>query len=268
MYVVKLGGSVITDKRKLYCFRPAVARRLLGEIKASGEKVVLVHGAGSFGHIMATKYRLKYGLRDDAQRLGVAIVQRDVRDLNLRMVKLALDAGLRPVSIPPAMTVLNDDGAIANFNSAVFQACAAQGLTPVTFGDVVFDMSLGFSICSGDDLALELSRVLKPKKAVFVADADGIFDKDPKNHEDARLLERVDGRALGRLKRHARTCRKCTENKDRDATGGMLRKIEIMLEISKLGTGAVILNGLVPGRLKDCLKGRKVAGSSTVPGKR
>ena len=58
MMIVKLGGSVITRKDRYRSFRRAVTRRLAREIADSGEQVVLVHGAGSFGHLVASRHNL------------------------------------------------------------------------------------------------------------------------------------------------------------------------------------------------------------------
>jgi isopentenyl phosphate kinase len=261
MYLVKLGGSVITEKKELRSFRQDVARRLLGEVKESGKQVVLVHGAGSFGHILASKYGLKDGFSDAGQVKGVSKVQYDVRELNMRMMRLAGELGLNPVSIPPAATVVCKSKSISHVNTEPFESAVKLGMTPVTFGDVVFDSEIGFCICSGDDLMLHLAKTFKPEKVVFVADTDGIFDANPKKHGGAKLLKFVDQGVLDRLKIHGKQCESCRKDVGGDATGGMLRKIEIMLQISQLGIESLILNGLQPARLRDCLSGKEAVGT-------
>jgi isopentenyl phosphate kinase len=261
MYLVKLGGSVITEKRELRNFRDDVTRRLLGEIKESGSQVVLVHGAGSFGHILASKYGLKDGFSNDDQIKGISEVQYDVRELNMRILRLASDLGLNPVSIPPAATVVCRSKKISQLNTEPFSSSVKLGMTPITFGDVVFDSEIGFCICSGDDLMFHLSKAFKPEKAIFVTDTDGIFEANPKKHEGAKVLKQVDQGVLERLKIHRKQCESCRGDEGDDATGGILRKVEIMLQISQLGMESLILNGLQPGRLRDCLSGDEVTGT-------
>lgn len=58
MIIVKLGGSVITDKAEYRRFRADTVARLASEIASSGERVIVVHGAGSFGHILAKENAL------------------------------------------------------------------------------------------------------------------------------------------------------------------------------------------------------------------
>src|SRR4030067_597890 len=102
MLLVKLGGSVITDKAKLRTARPLDLDRLAGGDAPARDDLILVHGAGSFGHILAEKYSLHKGYHDDSQLEGVAEVQRDVRGLNLMVVDALRGAGTRPVAIPPS----------------------------------------------------------------------------------------------------------------------------------------------------------------------
>ena len=243
--LVKLGGSVITDKSKKYVFKEKTVRRLAKEIKNSGEKVVIVHGAGSFGHILAKKYRLDKGFIHDRQVKGVAIVQRDVKDLNLKVINCLIGAGMNPVSIPPSSVVECRNKKIEKINLDVFKKYLNLGLTPVTFGDVVLDRKLGFCIVSGDLLMLRLARVFKPEKAVFVVDVDGV-------HMNGKMVNKVDKKTIGNLERK--------KTKISDVTGSMYEKVKIALKMSGL-TKTVIINGNVKGRLGDTLKGRRVVGT-------
>jgi len=245
MMLVKLGGSVITDKSKKYVFREKTVRRLAEEIKNSGEKVIVVHGAGSFGHILAKKYRLDKGLIHDRQVKGVAVVQRDVKNLNLKVVNCQIGAGMNPVSIPPSSVAECRNKKIEKINLDVFKKYLNLSLTPVTFGDVALDRKLSFCIVSGDLLMLELARVFKPKKSIFVSDVDGVYI-------NGKMVEKVDRKIIQNLERK--------KTKISDVTGSMYEKVKIALKMSEF-TKTVIINGNVKGRLGDTLKGKKVVGT-------
>lgn len=247
MILVKLGGSVITDKSKKRVFKEKTVKRLAKEIKNSGEKVIVVHGAGSFGHILAKKHRLDKGLIHDRQIKGVAVVQRDVKELNLKVVNGLIDAGINAVSIPPIAVVECRNKKIEKINIDVFKKYLNMGLTPVTFGDVALDGKLGFCIVSGDLLMLELARVFKPEKAVFVSDVNGVY-------MDGKMINKVDEKIIGNMKRK--------KTKIPDVTGSMYEKVKIGLKMSKF-TKTMIINGNVKGRLCNALKGRKVVGTVT-----
>ncbi|MCR3883118.1 MAG: uridylate kinase, partial [Methanothrix sp.] len=56
--ILKIGGSVLTDKARLESARFEVVERIAAEIAGAGEGLILVHGAGSFGHIHAKNFGL------------------------------------------------------------------------------------------------------------------------------------------------------------------------------------------------------------------
>jgi isopentenyl phosphate kinase (EC 2.7.4.-) len=55
----------------------------------------------------------------------------------------------------------------------------SMSVIPMLYGDVIIDDELGFSILSGDDIMVELARALKPSKALFLMDVDGVYTKGP-----------------------------------------------------------------------------------------
>jgi len=65
LIILKIGGSVITEKGSVSRAREAEIDRISREIavfrKDSDSQLILVHGAGSFGHPHAMKYRLSEG---------------------------------------------------------------------------------------------------------------------------------------------------------------------------------------------------------------
>ena len=62
--VMKWGGGLITDKSSLCTVLPDRIESLaktVRQIFEMGHDLVIVHGAGSFGHIRAKEYRLAEG---------------------------------------------------------------------------------------------------------------------------------------------------------------------------------------------------------------
>ena len=258
MILVKLGGSVITDKSRLRTFRRPACERLARELRAVRGDLALVHGAGSFGHIEAKKHSLHKGLKSESQLAHVASVQRDVRELNLKVIEALIDGGISAVSIPPAAAAAFRGAEVRTFDERVFKEVSEIGLTPVTFGDVVPDESMGFSICSGDLMMAELAKAFRPKIVVFCADVDGVFDRDPKRCRDATLLPILDGKGLRSLRR--------TSAKSADVTGSMYGKLERMLAIAGHCEKCMIVNGNVSGRLEKAVSGKEVVSTVVSPG--
>ena len=56
MILIKLGGSIITNKEKPLSPRRKTIDNILKEIGKIKEPVILVHGGGSYGHYWSVKY--------------------------------------------------------------------------------------------------------------------------------------------------------------------------------------------------------------------
>ena len=257
MLLVKLGGSVLTDKSRLRTARVTAMARLAKELAGLGDDLIVVHGAGSFGHVLAKRYRLD-GPVSPAKARRAAVVQRDVRALDDLLVGALLRAGLAPVALPPSAVLSLDDGRVASFDLPPFQDYVRAGFTPVTFGDVVRDRTRGVAVCSGDVLMLELAKAFRPACVVFAADVDGIYTADPHKHREARLLLSVAEEDLRLID--------FGPAKGPDVTGGMAAKVRRMLEIASHADECLIVNGNVKNRVRDALRGRIVVGTRVVGG--
>lgn len=255
MMLVKLGGSVITDKTRYRTFREEAVGRLAREIASSGEDLIIVHGAGSFGHVLAAKHGLQHGFSSDEQIPGAAKVMEDVRELNLEMIRTLNSGGVPCASIPPSATVELRGGRLEGMDTRPYRSFLGLGITPVTFGDVAPDKERGFGICSGDQLMERLAEEFRPDRVIFCADVDGVFTADPNCDPSATLMETVDRATLDALPRSQR----CV-----DVTGSIFAKLETMMRIASWGGDAVVINGHAPGRLEAALRGEKVIGSKVV----
>lgn len=258
MLLVKLGGSILTDKARLRTPRRADIQRLAQEIGGVRAPLLVVHGAGSFGHLLARRHGLDRGGTSVVKRQAAARVLADVKALDGLVVDALIRAGLAAVPIAPSAVLTLADGAVSAMDLTPFLEFSSMGFTPVTFGDVVRDSRRGFSICSGDLLMLELARTFRPDRAVFAADVDGLFTADPKRRADARLLETVGPDDLAKVE---------FESDSRmDVTGSIEGKVHRMFEIAQHAGECLIVNGNVKNRVRDALRGRRVVGTRIVRG--
>jgi isopentenyl phosphate kinase len=246
MILVKLGGSVITDKSKYRTFRPETVHRLAQEMAASGQRLIVVHGAGSYGHVIAKKYDLQLGRKKPGQEKGVAQVSWDVRELDTLVLKALVEEGMDAVSLVPGSCTMLSNGELTSVDVDKFRRFFHMGVTPVTFGDVALDDRREFGICSGDQMMAALAQEFRPERAVFVTDVDGVFSCDPHLDQGAKLIQEIDRSTLQTLPRSQR----CD-----DVTGSIFAKIEYMLGIASHTGECLIINGNVPGRLLAALRG-------------
>jgi len=233
--LVKLGGSLITDKAKPFSYRGEVVSSLGGEIAASGQGVVLVHGGGSFGHTVAKEYGLSSSSYSRAGR-GVSRTRAAMYELNQLVCRSLIEAGVEPYPFSPYDILSAAPTSAAR--SWILRLLSA-GLSPTTFGDVS-SYARGFRVLSGDTIMYELARILKPERCVFAMDVDGLY-----RGEDKTLLPKVSRGEVQRLK----------VGRADDATGGIKPKLKVAAKIAAMGIRVGFVSGFRTSEFAKCLKG-------------
>lgn len=259
--VVKLGGSVVTRKRERAKLRPKLLARLATEIADSkATPLVLLHGAGSFGHPGAAAGGLAASPAANAtsaQRARSAVVvSAEVRQLHVAVIQALTRAGVSAWSIPVGPLATNRDGMLEHLDASPFRDSCAMGLAPVSFGDVVRDSAWGFSILSADTIAVRLATDLGARKVLFVSDVDGVLESVPGSKGRPRAILRPDRAVLARLRPTPGAP---------DVTGGIRGKLAALLELADAGIDAGIISGLRDGTLARALRGEEVYGSWAGP---
>lgn len=252
LIVLKLGGSIITNKREPFSFNRDVVLRIGKELKSSWPTpLVIIHGGGSFGHPIADAYEIKKGYQRAEQLKGFLETISAMKKLNELVVSTLSDVNLPVIGIPPSCTVITNNGNIETCNFDPIFSAMEIGLIPVMYGDAVFDRKLKFTILSGDALASYIATRLKAKQLIFAVDVDGVYGFDRETSQRFLIEELTE-------KIHMNVKYEATEG---DVTGGMFYKVEEALTAARHGVDVYIINGLVPGRIEAVIKGEKVIGT-------
>lgn len=255
LVVVKLGGSVITRKREVERVRPKVLARLAREVASTRDRpIILLHGAGSFGHPGARRFGLARaplpGESHGERIRGAAIVATEVRRLHLAVLRELVRGGSSPASVPMATHARNREGKLVGLDSAPVAEALERGLLPVSFGDVVPDDAWGASILSADTIALSLASALPVGRVVFVSDVPGILEGLPVRRR--AIVAEVTESVLEGLRPTTAAA---------DVTGGIRGKATAMRAIARAGADAVLISGLKDGELPRAIRGESVYGS-------
>lgn len=242
MILIKLGGSIITNKEKPLSVRRKTINNLAKSLKKINEPTIIVHGGGSYGHYWSVKYNMhtkekKYDLR------GVAIVKNSMIELNKIILDSLLKNRLNPYCLPPT-DFMSGNKPISKKVKEI-EKIAKSGLIPVTYGDALWYGQKKTYILSGDKVMTHLAKILRPRLCIFVLNEDGLYS-DLKSKK--LIYELRDKRYL------------ISENK-MDVTGGMTRKVEEASKISKMGVSVFFVNGNKPERILKAVRNRKFEGT-------
>ena len=252
--ILKIGGSVITDKDSDLAAKTEVINRLAEEVaKANVKNLIVVHGGGSFGHPTAKKHGIKDGFKKDGQRIGFAETHHVMTVLNGLVMDAFVWHEIPAVSIAPSSCVITENGRIKQFEDAALRMLMKMEFTPVLYGDTTVDEKLGFTVLSGDQLVTHLALKFNACRIVIGVDTDGLYDVDPKTDKNAKLFPHLNLAELQTLKLGTSLAK--------DVTGGMSGKIGELLPAVEKGIPVSIVNGAKPNRVYRALAGEKVEGT-------
>ena len=250
--LLKLGGSLITDKNKAHTERADVIRRLAEEIRSTWEPdqqpMIIGHGSGSFGHIPAKKYNTRSGVRTDEEWRGFAEVHSEATVLNRIVTDILREAGLPVLSFVPMDNIRAADGKVSRWDISSISDCLFHGLVPVVFGDTVFDSVRGGTILSTEDLFLHLCGALPARSRILLAGLEaGVWKDYPINSELIPLIHAASSGTDSFIQGSEFT----------DVTGGMREKVRLMKDLVNAGkaASAEIFSGDQPGNLTRALQG-------------
>lgn len=255
--ILKIGGSVITNKSNELAARTEVINRLVEEIKkANAKNLVLVHGGGSFGHPLARKYSIKEGLKEKKQIIGFAETHHVMTLLNGLLMDTLVWHNIPAVNIAPSSCIITEDGRIKFFNDLILKMLLKMGFLPVLYGDTILDKKLGFTILSGDQIVSHVARKFNAERIIIGVDVDGLFDTDPKITINAKMFNHLTLEELKRLQG------KLEKPATGDVTGGMFGKIAELIPAIEQGIPVKIVNATKLQYIQKVLNGEEVCGTT------
>ncbi len=252
LIILKIGGSVITDKASAEPkARLDVIKRIAQEISDAYNgrnfSLIIIHGAGSYGHQIVKRTGIDKGIKNEEQALAFAETQRLQNELDCIFTKILIDGGIPAIPCQASAHAILRKGKIVKMDTEAISGFLEVGLIPVLYGVPAYDIEQGCSILSGDQIAPFLAKKLKAGKIIHGTNVDGIFTKDPNKSSDAKLIPLIDKSNIKQVKKML------TGSAHTDVTGGMFGKV---MELKGTKIEVFIANANKPGIIKAALLGK------------
>jgi isopentenyl phosphate kinase len=183
--VLKLGGSVVTDKDEPETVDDASLARAADAIATVDEDLVVIHGGGSFGHPHAAEHGVSTtdGTHDP---VAVRAIHGAMKELNGAVVEMLGEAGVPAVPVHPFSMAHRDSTSELLVSTDQLATMLAEGFTPVLHGDAVVHETLGATILSGDEIVVALADALDADRVGVCSAVPGVYDAQEE------VIDRID----------------------------------------------------------------------------
>lgn len=263
--ILKIGGSSISNKtllaKALKSQSPDDVEEALminkqnidhiaaeiGDLYSSGvKKMIILTGVGSPGHFVVLQHGIHKGNSGNInQHLGLVDAQIAVNRLRQALLKAFVENKIPVVQLYASSIFESNKMRIIRGDTSNFDRFIENGIVPVISGDVVPDLTMGYSVLSGDQILLDLVKKFSPRRIIFGSDVDGVFEEDPKVNLQANLIPKIPRSHIDEVIDQVSTG---------DASGQMKGKlIEIGNLLDHGQEEIILLNITKQGRLLDAM---------------
>lgn len=256
-HIVKIGGSVITEAGDEPMFNRQNTIMIAKELFPHYMNCILIHGTGSYGKPPAIKYGYyKSGIIEKTDRQLALSIKDQIRQLNQKIINTLLSENI------PAMPVdimhfyrISANSNKKNLLKEFLPELLNNDIVPIFFGDLIPQPNGNFKVLSSDEITFILSKIIKPASVIFLTNVDGVYIR--KKRDGA-----VNGKFLAEVLDNSNSHLMWNEENDKlDVSGGMKKKAETAIKISKYSKRCCIGNGKRANILSGFLNGEKVKGT-------
>jgi len=235
--ILKLGGSVITDKDSPETVDDAALDGVLDAIAAAmktDSRLIVVHGGGSFGHVHAAEHGVS--TTDGTTEAAAAnAIHGAMKQLNRVVVDRLQNRGVDALPVHPLSAAARDAHGELTLPLTATAGLLAEGFVPVLHGDVIAHAGEGLTVLSGDEIVTSLADSLGADRVGLCSTVPGVLDES-----DAVIDE---------ITRFAEVAAVLGDSESTDVSGGMAGKVR---ELLALGAPAHIFG---PDAVDDFLAG-------------
>ena len=214
--ILKLGGSVITDKSSPETLDEANLACAADAIAPTDDSLVLVHGGGSFGHHHASEHGITStdGSHDAEAALAVHDAMKRLDDAVLTELH---ERGVPALPVHPLSVASRDGSGVLSLTKTGIETMFTEEFVPVLHGDVVAHAGQGVTVVSGDELVVALATQLNADRVGVCSAVPGVLD--------------ADGDVINRIESFEDVADALGGSDTTDVTGGMSAKVRALLDL-------------------------------------
>jgi len=236
--ILKLGGSVITEKERPETLDGPSLDRAADAITGTGRDLVVVHGGGSFGHHHAERH----GVSTDAGTTdagSAAEIHGAMTTLNRFVLERLQDRGIPALPVHPLSLAHRDGRGSLTLPAGGVETMLGEGFVPVLHGDVIPHEGEGVTVLSGDEIVADLAGTLDADRIGLCSAVPGVLDSG--------------GEVIDRIEEYDAVADALGGGEATDVTGGMAGKVRTLLDLDTpawvfdLDCLAAFLGGGSPG---------------------
>ena len=244
LILIKLGGSLITDKTKINVARLNVIANIAKQVKEIVENnknlsLIIATGAGGFGHPVAKIY--EHNLEK-----GLPFIKDAVKKINQIVVSSLIKEKVKAVSVEPSEIIKCKNGEMVELLDGYIVSLLENNIIPVFHADLIKDQVKGISILSMDRFLVDAALRFKNKgfnveKVIFCGTTDGVLDSQGKT------INNINNKNFSQFKSYFYS------NKEVDISGGMRGKVKECLRLINENIPCLIINGQKENNLRKAI---------------
>lgn len=253
--VIKIGSNVLSDENGTV--NKKVMHNIVEQVKeliAMGKQVILVSsGAGICGVGAINKWSRRGDINYKQALCAIGQVE-----LMMAYKEYFGDYGIHVAQMLLTRDDFSDPHRTLNIRNAMF-TLIDEGVVPVINENDSVSVD-EIKIGDNDTLAALTTTLWNADLLIILSDIDGVFDKDPKANDDAKLIELVENA-------EKLTSEINIGGTSTFGTGGILSKIEAAAKVNKFGIPMLLLNGsrenIIRNGMSEEAKGTLFLGTMT-----
>lgn len=249
---IKVGSNVLSTKDgHVNMERVSNLVKQIGTLIDKGKQVVLVSsGAGVFGVGAINKWSRRRDMNYKQALCAIGQVE-----LMQAYKKLFQEEGSFVAQILVTQDDFTDDDRTLHIRNTLF-TLIDEGVVPIINENDTVSVD-EIKIGDNDNLSALVASLWNADALILLSDIDGLFDKDPKSHQDATLIDLVEDIEA---QRQSIEC----DGISSFGTGGIVTKLEAATLVGSYGIPTILLNGNKDDIILLAAEGKK-RGTTFIP---